>query len=80
MLAKVQRYTCVICKGDSLGGSSIIHGGMFFKLCPICYEKYEDEETVKMINEYWMNIEDETQDCDESANLPVEQLDSNNVP
>ena len=55
----MQRYSCVICKDDSFGGSSIIHGGMFFKLCPTCYDNYEDEEALRMIDEYLMQITDE---------------------
>lgn len=42
-----------------------MHGGMFFKLCPQCYEHYEDEEMIKLIDEYLMQITDEE---DEVAN------------
>lgn len=52
----MQRYSCVICKGDAAGGGSLIHEGMFFKLCAQCLE---DEEAVRLINEYMMQIEDE---------------------
>lgn len=50
----MQTHPCVICKKDSFGGGSMVHGGMFFKLCSDCLE---DKEAVKMINEYLMDIE-----------------------
>jgi hypothetical protein len=44
----MQKYPCYICRRDSLDGGSLIHEGMFFKLCKECLE---DEEAVRLINE-----------------------------
>lgn len=49
----------------------MVHGGMFFKLCPKCYEQYEDDEAIRMIDEYLMQITDE--EDGESAKSAVEQ-------
>jgi hypothetical protein len=51
----MQRYLCTNCKKDSLGGGSIVFGGVFFKLCAECLE---DEEVIRKMNECWQNIED----------------------
>lgn len=67
----MQRYSCVICKADASGGGSIIHGGMYFKLCPECYENHENDEALRLIDEFMMQITDD--ETDESAKLPVEQ-------
>lgn len=67
----MQHYSCVICKADAFGGGSMVHGGMFFKLCPACYEQYEDDEAIRMIDEYLMQITDE--EDGESAKSAVEQ-------
>lgn len=68
----MQHYSCVICKADAFGGGSMVHGGMFFKLCPACYENYEDEEALRLLTEYLMQITDDEEN-DESAKSPVEQ-------
>jgi len=44
----MQRYECFICKNNSYGGSSIVHEGMFFKLCAECYE---ETEVIRLLNE-----------------------------
>ena len=56
----------MICKADAFGGGVKIHEGMFFKMCPTCYENYEDEEAVRMINDYLMQItpEDDEEECE----------------
>ena len=55
----MQQYSCTICKQDSLGGGSMIHEGMFFKLCKECLE---DKEAVRLLNEYLMKIEQEPEE------------------
>jgi hypothetical protein len=44
----MQLHLCVICKLDSFGGGSLVHEGMFFKLCKDCME---EEENVRLLNE-----------------------------
>jgi hypothetical protein len=44
----MQRYTCVICKGEANTGLSKVHEGMFFKLCAECYE---ETEVIRLLNE-----------------------------
>lgn len=56
----------MICKADAFGGGVKIHEGMFFKMCPTCYENYEDEEAIRMIDDYLMQITDD--ENDESKN------------
>ena len=51
-------YYCTRCKADALGGGSVIYGGMFFKLCPECFE---NEEVIREMNEYWKKTEEENQ-------------------
>ena len=48
----------MICKADAAGGGSMIHEGMFFKLCHDCME---DEEAIRLINEYMMQIDSEVE-------------------
>ncbi len=52
----MQRYPCYICRKDSLEGGSLIHEGMFFKLCPECLN---DEEAVRLINEGLISAEED---------------------
>ena len=51
-----QQHPCTNCKKDSVGGGSIVYGGMFFKMCPECLE---DEEIIRKMNEYWQIMDDE---------------------
>ncbi len=44
----MQIHYCYICKQDSSGGGSLVHEGMFFKLCKVCLE---DEENIRLLNE-----------------------------
>lgn len=50
----MQEHACTNCKKNSIGGGSIVYGGMFFKMCPECLE---DEEVIRNMNEYWRNFE-----------------------
>lgn len=52
----MQVHPCVNCKRDSTGGASIVHGGMFMKMCAECYE---DEEIMRNMNDYWRKLEEE---------------------
>ncbi len=45
----MQKYSCTICKKDSSGGSTMIHEGMFFKVCAECYE---EAEILRMLDEH----------------------------
>lgn len=58
----MQKYLCYICRQDSLEGGSLVHEGMFFKLCKDCLE---DEENVKLLNETMMALD--IDENDESA-------------
>jgi len=63
----MQIYPCVNCKKDSAGGGSIIHGGMFMKMCSECFE---DEETMRKLNEFWRMLE-EKNERDYEEPLPI---------
>jgi hypothetical protein len=52
----MQIHPCINCKKDSVGGGSIIYGGMFFKMCPECLE---DQEVIRKLNEFWRKLEEE---------------------
>lgn len=54
-----QIHPCTNCKKDSIGGGSIVYGGMFFKMCPECLE---DEEVLRQMNEYWKVLDQEEED------------------
>jgi hypothetical protein len=54
-----QIHPCTNCKKDSIGGGSIVYGGMFFKMCPECLE---DEEVLRQMNEYWKLLDQEKED------------------
>ncbi len=52
----MQTHPCKNCGKDSLGGGSVIYGGMFFKMCAECLE---DKEVIKQMNEHWRTLEEE---------------------
>ena len=52
------KYACTNCHKDSIGGGSIVFGGVFFKMCSECME---DEEVIRKMNEYWQLGEEENQ-------------------
>lgn len=58
----MQTYPCVICKQDSIDGGSIIHGGMFFKMCKECLE---DENAVNLLNQYLTQVYEEGDENDD---------------
>ena len=51
----MQRYNCTHCHKEIETGGSVVHGGMFFKMCSECIE---DEEILKELNEFWSKLEE----------------------
>lgn len=71
----MQRYNCTICHEDSFGGRSVVHEGMFFKVCCNCAE---DELLYEELERSLLEMND-AEECG-SAKLGVEQDNSKNVP
>lgn len=60
------QYPCTNCKRDSVGGGSIVYGGVFFKMCAECLE---DEQVIRKMNEYWQVVDEENE---ESLNISTD--------